>query len=116
MDLIFALIAFILFTASSRGIFRYLVRRDALMIRDRKCSHGYELLDRGKSCHGKSPVTNLSAAIVAMGMSLVFPVTLAFIAIMYRAPQGQLEMQTRIKELEKWNKEYEREQEQKSKV
>ena len=82
-------------------LFRHWRRAESFTIYDRQCRHGYQVLDRGKPCHGRSPLKDWALCGISLGAALLFPLALVVAFIMYKPPQSDRELQAHIRDLEK---------------
>ena len=105
MILLLNLLVFVVWLATSRQLYRTWIRRDTLARTDLTvdCSHGYQKMHVGRPCHKKIPAPPVIVATLAMVASLFLPITLIYLAVMYKTPVSPTRQAEIITELTRQN-------------
>ena len=111
MNLIYATLSLAAWAVTARYLFRRWVKNDTFTEYNPTCSHDYQTLHRGTSCHGRRPVTHIQVALFAAVAALAFPVVLFLLFVMANPPVSRTALENSIRELENENKKLRKETE-----
>jgi hypothetical protein len=103
--IIINLIVFAAWLLTARQLYRIWMRKGVFKTLDARCSHGYDSLHKTQSCHGSHEASSMFVATMALVASLFLPITLIYLAIMYKTPVSIQKQAEIITELERQNRE-----------
>lgn len=102
MEPVISVVWLLIWIVASRQLFRWAVRNEFPRIHNYLCT-GFSREHSNSTCPNYHTLNKVILAGLAMLAAFFLPVTLLFVAVMYRAPLSRAELDQKIRQLEDEN-------------